>query len=266
MLSTIGAAAQNGFLKSQAIRAISSRTRRVSGALGPEELGLFASARSNVRSFAAGQSMIRQGEPCTEVYVLLGGWAICQKMLEDGGRQILDLVLPGHIFGFNVLGGASYGVEAKTDCTAVVLSREAFNALLLRAPNVCLKCAEVFASAELRAFERLSQVGRLNARQRVGGLIVELAVRLRDLNEGAASRLALPLTQLDIADMLGLAHETVCRVLVAMRNMKLTTWRNGRLEIHDLERLMEFSGIDPETVDLDPCDLEEPCRRLAQAA
>jgi CRP-like cAMP-binding protein len=260
MLSTIGMTAQDNFRQSQAIGAMASQSRRVSGALGPAELEVFASARSNIRSFAAGQSLIKQGEPCKEVYVLLDGWAICQKMLEDGGRQILDLVMPGHIFGFNVFGGANYGVEAKTDCKAVGLSREAFNGLLLRAPTVCLKCAEVFASAEARAFERLSQVGRLNAKQRVGGLIVELAMRLRDADESAASRIELPLTQLDIADMLGLAHETVCRVLVAMRNMKLTTWRNGRLEIHDLERLMEVSGIDPETVDF------ESCHHLPEAA
>jgi CRP/FNR family transcriptional regulator, anaerobic regulatory protein len=107
-----------------------------------------------------------------------------------------------------------------------------------------LKCVELFASAEMRALERLSHVGRRSARERVAGLVVEIAQRL---NRSDRREIELPMTQIDIADMLGLAHETVCRALVAMRNQKLTTWRNGKLQIHNLTGLMTIAGIEDVT-------------------
>lgn len=266
MLTVAGRPAENIYHPALALMPITEKHISMPGTLSPEDLDALSLTRRNVKSFAAGQTMIRQGEPCNDVFVLLNGWALCQKMLEDGGRQIVDLVLPGNIFGFNLNGSAAYGVEAKTDCKAAVLSREEFKRLLLNAPGICLKCAEVFASAEGRAFERLSQVGRLSAKQRVASLIVELACRLRDVQDFSAARLELPLTQIDIADILGLAHETVCRVLVAMRNMKLTTWRNGALEIHDLDGLIEISGNDPEALGFDPCTRDSTYVRLPRAA
>lgn len=269
MLSTVSTVSQNHpnrFPHHGTARQPMPTIRPATGALGLDELEVFTNTRSNIRTFKAGHTLIQQGEPCTDVYVLLEGWAICQKILEDGGRQILDLVLPGNIFGFNLNGGAPYGIETRTDCRAVVLSHEAFKDLLLRAPSVCLKCAEVFASAEMRAFERLSQVGRLSAKERVAGLIVELAIRLKTATESFTSQIELPLTQLDIADMLGLAHETVCRVLVSLRSQKLTTWRNGRLDIHNLEKLMNLAGIDPDSPDYDFCRGDKSCPRISQAA
>jgi CRP/FNR family transcriptional regulator, anaerobic regulatory protein len=222
--------------------------------LTTDDLEVFSRARSSVRLLKPGQTIIQQGEPCSDVFIMLDGWAMCQKLLENGSRQILDLAMPGNIFGFSATGISPFGVEAKTTCRVAVLSRQAFCDALLAVPSVCLKCAEIFAQAENRALERLSQMGRYSARERVAGLIVELVTRLRKSAGMTSHSIELPLTQLDIADMLGLAHETVCRVLVAMRKDRLTTWRSGKLEIHNILGLMKVAGIEPESMDNVACE------------
>jgi CRP/FNR family transcriptional regulator, anaerobic regulatory protein len=225
-----------------------------SAILNATDLEAFSRVRSSIRNFKPGQSVIQQGESCNEVFILLDGWAMCQKLLETGSRQILDLALPGNIFGFTVTGTSPFGVEAKTPCRVAVLSRQAFCDTLLEVPSVCLKCAEIFAQAENRALERLSQMGRYSARERVAGLIVELVTRLCSSAGMVNHSIELPLTQLDIADMLGLAHETVCRVLVAMRKEKLTTWRSGKLEVHNILGLVRIAGVDLDRWDESLCE------------
>jgi hypothetical protein len=68
-----------------------------------------------------------------------------------------------------------------------------------------------------------------------------LALRFGPANWNGPIAIDLPLTQHDVADMLGLAHETVCRVLVSMREKKLATWRNGQLKIQNFDRLAEMT-------------------------
>lgn len=215
--------------------------------LGADDLAAFANSRAIHRHFKPGQSLVTQGESSDHVYILLEGWVICQKLHEDGSRQILDLVMPGSILGYNCAHGTVYGFEAKTSCRVIAIARDAFSDLLLHSPQLCLRCAEVFSAAEARAFLRMSHLGRMTAKERVAGLIVELALRHQACGrDPGIDEIELPLTQQDIADMLGLAHETVCRVLVNFRTCRLTTWRSGKLEIHDVKRLIAIAGCDDE--------------------
>jgi CRP-like cAMP-binding protein len=229
-------------------------------ALTTSDLDVLDRGRHLHRTVPAGQDILRQGERNASVYILIEGWALCYRVLDDGQRQILDLVLPGGILGFGFSRSLPYGVEAKTPCKVAVFSRDSFLSALLKTPDLCLKCAELFALAEARAFERLSRVGRLGAKERVAGLIVELARRLTGNGNGNGNGeewlVKLPLTQHDIADMLGLASETVCRALMSLRRQRLTTWQNGKLEIHDLPGLIAAAGEDAEALDFELSDEE----------
>jgi CRP/FNR family transcriptional regulator, anaerobic regulatory protein len=233
------------------------------------ELDALLGVRAIHRHIKPGQSLITQGESNAHVYVLLQGWVISQKLHEDGSRQILDLVMPGSIIGYNCTLRAGYGFEAKTECHVISVSRDAFSDVLLRSPELCLRCAGIFSAAETRAFERMSHLGRMTARERVAGLIVELASRLQANGVSNIESVAIPLTQQDIADMLGLAHETVCRVLVSFRTRKLTTWRSGKLEIYDVKRLRIIAGydeVDDDFVALPPAVSSGHARQMAIAA
>ena len=212
--------------------------------LTPEDLEILAHGRCFMRNLEPGSTLLDQGSQSDKVYVLIDGWAFCYKMLEDGRRQILDLVLPGGIIGFDGGEVARYGVEAKTTCRVAVFNRHGFSATLLDSPALCLKCACLFASAESRALERLSRVGRWSAVERVSGLIVELARQLRTAGEKREGAPSLTLTQMEIADMLGLAKETVCRVLMSLRKEGFVHFRRGNLEIRNLAGLVDAAGDD----------------------
>jgi CRP-like cAMP-binding protein len=207
----------------------------------PDDILRLANACSNISSVKAGHAFIEQDDTPTHVFILLEGWACYQRVTEDGNRQILDLAMPGSILGLSNESCARYGIEAKTNCRALAMPQEEFRKVLMQSPDLCVKCIDAFASSESRAFGRIVQVGWSHAPERIAGLIVELALRFGPSNSNEPIVVDLPLTQHDVADMLGLAHETVCRVLVSMREKKLATWRNGQLKIQNFDRLVAMT-------------------------
>lgn len=204
-------------------------------------------ARPLLRTLQAGESLYFQGDDCRKVYLLLDGWAFRHQSLEDGRRQILDFALPGGVFGLPGTGVMIDTLEALTPCTFSVFSRDSLRELLQQVPILALRVVELLANAQIRAFEHLTSVGRRSARERVANLLMELISRSPQPN-GQRPSISLPLMQPHIADALGLASETVCRALSAMRKDGIVVLRAHRLEVLDIDRLASEAGVENENV------------------
>jgi CRP/FNR family transcriptional regulator, anaerobic regulatory protein len=212
--------------------------------LSARDLRCVDAARPSFRTLKAGASLYFQGDECRNIYLLLDGWAFRHQSLEDGRRQILDFALPGSAFGLAGSAMATHGVEALTPCRFSVFGRDNLCALMQQVPVLALRFIELLAGAEARAFEHLTSIGRRAARERVANLMLELLLRARQLNStGQTPRMTLPLMQPHIADALGLASETVCRTLAAMRKDGIVVLRAQKLDVLDIDRLAAEAGI-----------------------
>jgi len=226
----------------------------LSNGLSPQETLRVNAARPTFRTLRAGESLYFQGDESRYIYLLLDGWAFRHQCLEDGRRQILDFALPGAIFGFPAATMQTHGVEALTPCTFSIFTRDTLFDLLQRVPVLSLRFIEIMAGAEARAYEHLTNVGRRTARERVANLLMELLLRSRRVEPmGSTAWMTLPLMQPHIGDALGLASETVCRTLAAMRKDGVLVLRAQRLEALDIERLAEEAGIDRDEARPAPC-------------
>jgi CRP-like cAMP-binding protein len=214
------------------------------GLSAPDMLRVNA-ARPSFRKLAAKETLFLQGDESRHVYLLLDGWAFRHQGLEDGRRQILDFALPGAVLGFPGAGRLAYGVETLTPCCVSVFTRQALFDLLQRVPALSVRFLELMAGAEARAFDHLTSVGRRTARERVAGLLLELLGRSRRADGlRTAAQMTLPLAQSHIGDALGLASETVCRVLSALRKEGIVTLSDRQLEVRDIARLALEAGCE----------------------
>jgi CRP-like cAMP-binding protein len=212
--------------------------------LSAQDMLRVDAARPSFRTLKAGESLYFQGDECRNIYLLLDGWAFRHQSLEDGRRQIFDFAVAGSAFGLAGNGTATHGVEALTPCRFSVFTRDNLCALLQQVPVLALRFVELLAGAEARAFEHLTNVGRRSARERVANLMLELLMRARQLNSvGQTPRMTLPLMQPHIADALGLASETVCRTLAAMRKDGIVVLRAHKLDVLDIDRLAAEAGV-----------------------
>jgi CRP-like cAMP-binding protein len=94
--------------------------------------------------------------------------------------------------------------------------------------------------------EWLHNLGKRDSFQKLGHLFCELSLRFDAVRDGAIGRgVDVPLTQVDLADTIGLTTVHVNRVLQRFRRERLLDWSRHRFEILDFERLAHESEFNP---------------------
>src|SRR4051794_12737265 len=91
----------------------------------------------------------------------------------------------------------------------------------------------------------MTGIGRRDAHARIAHLFCEMVTRLTAVGLANTSECDFPLSQLDIADALGLTDVHVCRVLKDLRKQGLVEFRRGVINVLDWERLKEVDEFDP---------------------
>lgn|GEM_PF-228768 len=183
--------------------------------------------------------------------LIANGWAVSYNMLPDGGRQIIDFHLPGDLLGWPAALPPSAGtlVATLTEC----MISELDGAVLEEITHSTGPLAAAFrwskAMNEAIVQQHLINLGRRNALARVAHLLLELGDRLRLVGRADEAGFRCPLTQLDIADALGLTSVHVSRTLRQLREKSCVTFRNGFVSLDDRERLVELAAYDPSFLD-----------------
>lgn len=202
---------------------------------------------SGERHFAAGEEIVREGARPKVSLLLTEGLAARFKVLEDGGRQIAALHVPGdfldlHGFLLKVL---AHGVLALSDCTLVQVEHEALRKLTQTSPHLTrLLWLDTLIDASVHR-EWLVGMGRRKAIGQLAHLICELYVRLRTVNRTDAMSFRLPVTQNELADVLGLSIVHVNRTLRDLRKRGVIRWEGDRIHIDDWDALAEIAEFDP---------------------
>ena len=198
------------------------------------------------RSVAARTDIIHEGDDPFDVHLILEGFACRYKLLPGGRRQIMAFFVPGdfcdpHVF---ILKTMDHGIATLSPCQVVNIPRPRILELMER-PAIAraIWWATLVDEAVLR--EWLVNIGARPAEERVGHLLCELLLRLRTVGLTSDGSYELPVTQVEIADSLGLSHVHVNRVLQRLRADGLITLGQGTLVIPDVPKLEAFSGFNP---------------------
>jgi CRP-like cAMP-binding protein len=215
--------------------------------LTPQERAYLAAMQADFLTTPAGVDIIRAGQTYRCIYVLCQGMAIRYKVLPDGRRQVLSLVLPGDFVGLpgGLFERSLYSISGLTGTVACALPFEVVFELFRRQPRLA---AAMFWMSEHDAVlfaEHLVGVGRQSAYERVARLLLELLFRMRMAGLADERSYTLPLTQELIADTLGLSVPHVNRTLKRLREDELILLEGSRLtclDIPALSRLADFDG------------------------
>jgi CRP-like cAMP-binding protein len=97
---------------------------------------------------------------------------------------------------------------------------------------------------EATTVDHLASIGRRSAIERTAHFFLELDARLQLVGLGEGTEFACPLTQHDMADVLGLSAIHVNRVLRSLRDNKLLTIQDQVVTIHDRAALKALAGYE----------------------
>lgn len=199
---------------------------------------------------ASGQDIIRQGDEPHTVHLILDGVACRYKLLPNGGRPIVALLIPGDFCDLHVaiLSQMDHNIGALTDCHIVDIPRAQIEDLLTNYPRIAraLWWATLVDEAVLR--EWLVNMGQRRADRMIGHLICELLTRFSAV--GLDHPFSLPLTQEQLGDTLGITAVHTQRVLAEMRDQGLLALENRAIIVPDFDRLRRFSDFNPDYLHL----------------
>ena len=197
--------------------------------------------------FERGDAVLLEGEETDHLFTILEGVAIRFLTLDDGRRQIVNFMFPGDLIG---LQGAfeeapSHSVEALLPLRMCRFRRDDFIALIKEHPRLGFDVTWLAAKEESALEGHIVSLGQRSARERV----VFLAVWLLDraLATGIARKgnlLALPITQSQIADMLGLSLVHTNRTIRALDREGLVQWSSREICVPDMDKASAFANFE----------------------
>lgn len=214
--------------------------------LSTSDLDALTCAVAEVREVPPQTILIDEGDRPERVHVVLDGFACRYKFLPDGGRQMLACLLPGDFCDLHaaVLGTMDHTVA--TVCASRVGSISRADVERITNTSRTLSRALWWASLTQEAILRewLVGLGRRDAENRMIHFFCELHERLNAVGLADGGSIDLPLTQTDLADVLGLSSVHVNRTVQSLRERGLISWTEGKLVLKKIDRLRELADFD----------------------
>lgn len=199
------------------------------------------------RDIGAKKYLSRDGDEMHSFPVIISGWAARYQILRNGARQITRLLLPGDAFYFDSSpnGIAIEEVITLGPCKIVNIGHADMRRLIDRFPAIgeAMRSYGCMENAVLSSW--IVNVGRRDALERMAHLICEAHYRLSMVDAHQGQQIYFPLTQDDLADVLGLTPVHINRKLQQLRQDGLITLRSKQLTIHNLRTLQQIAGFDP---------------------
>jgi CRP-like cAMP-binding protein len=214
--------------------------------LGVCETECLVQLQSNPLHIKSGTELVHEGQAGHKAFIVHSGWARCYKHLPEGGRQIISFPLPGDVVGLGSILSPTSDQSCSVLTDAVVSSVDAKNMVGLFDKFPRLAAAILWAASRdgAKIIDRLVDVGRRSAVERVAHFVLELGERLQLVGLASEDEYECPLTQYDLADALGLSPIHVNRVLRRLREQELLTMKSRRVIVHNRARLKKLAGCD----------------------
>jgi CRP/FNR family cyclic AMP-dependent transcriptional regulator len=211
---------------------------------------LISAARSRI--FSSGAVLCMQGEPTTHVFILQSGWVKIITVTHEGREVLEALRLEGEVVGEiagQVTGYRTATVQALGTVRALLIGAEQFGDFLDLHPLAGHAYRQAMTEVQQVAYEKQRSRTLLSGAQRLAGLLLDLTEQDSQTEQrGQVNRDAtappLPLSQEELASLIGASRSTVTRALQGWRSRHIIWTDQRHIEILDRARLERIAGRD----------------------
>jgi CRP-like cAMP-binding protein len=211
-----------------------------------EEIGMLEEAIEPPRAVPAHRDLISEGDSPSSLFVILDGWACRYKLVPDGSRQIMAFLMPGDFCDIHVseLDEMDHSIATITPCKVTTIPRGKVEAIAASTPALTRAFwrAQLIDEGVLRAW--IVSIGRRDSMERIAHLMLELYIRMRNVGLAHDGECEMPLTQIVLADALGLTPVHVNRVLGKLRTRGVMEIGAKTLQIMNIAELAGIAGYD----------------------
>lgn len=214
--------------------------------LTDEERQAVETLPARVQKIRAHQDIVRDGDTASQCCLILEGWTYRYKFLGEGKRQIFSFHIGGDIPDLQSLHIPlmDHSLATMTQATVAFIPHEAIRDLTTRFPNIAavLWRDTLVDAAIFRAW--MMGMGQRSAYDHLAHLFCELYLKQEAVGLAGEHRCPLPMSQIDLADALGISNVHINRVLKEMRGNGLITLRGNTLVIQKWDELICAAEFD----------------------
>lgn len=224
--------------------------------LSSEEWPLIEEILSAARPVRRRQDIVTEGRPTRGVFIVVDGLLIRYRIMRNGQRQVINVVVPGDVAGFPscFFDSALYSIRTLTNSIVAALPVDTLSAVLDAHPRFAAKLLWLFSSDAALCAEHVVVVGRRTARERIAHFFLELLIRLRAVGLADATSFNMPFSQDIICDALGLSLPYVNRELRALTSDGLVTLDDHKVIINDVKAFAELADFEQRYLEPLPAD------------
>lgn len=223
------------------------RRLRMNSVLSDEDIGAIHELPFIVKEFRGRTPISREGDRPAHTCLVVSGLLCRAKMTHDGRRQLLSFHIAGDIPDLQSLHlpVMDHDLIALSEAKVAFIAHEPLRRISRERPDIAEALwRETLVDASVFR-EWIMNVGRRAATQRMMHLLFEVGCRMQTMGLGEIGSFHMPITQLELADALGLTPIHVNRVLQDLRKEGLLDFKRSLVTINDVERVAELSDFDP---------------------
>jgi CRP-like cAMP-binding protein len=200
----------------------------------PEDRELLLSL-GTVSRYRKNETVFRAGAPGKDVYLVESGRVKVSQIAPAGQEIILWFCFPGELFGLAAVPGTGPRMvfaQAVTEVRVRRIAREEFWSFLLGNPRVSLELINLVLARLYLLCDALLNVTTESAEFRIRNLLRRLCLQY---GKRIAKEVLLdvPLTQQNLADMIGTSRQTVSGLLARMKERGAIRTAGRRIYVRD---------------------------------
>ena len=192
-----------------------------------------------LRYFDKGEGIHNLGDEVTHLYCITEGWITAITTMANGERQLMNFYVPYDIIGFEYLGRATAtsSLLASEAVEVIAVPIAQFKDIVFSQPDLAAAVTSLMSRKYGALQTRLCVMANGNATSKVAHFLQGL--RSKQIRNGFSrpNLLRIPLTQLDMADALGMTNATVSRVFTKLEKDGCIKFKSGNIEILDHGKL-----------------------------
>lgn len=205
---------------------------------GDTDLSMLDTIVKSRKTVKRGDFLYQTGKPFRAIFAIRGGSVKTSILADDGRVQVTGFHVAGKVLGLDAIITSQYNCEAAAlETTAVCeIPFSRFDELSKKFPDLQYKMLRIMSQEILDNRELMLLLGKMNAEERLAAYLLSMSHGLE--RSGAPStQFNLSMSRSDIGNYLGMAEETVCRILTRFQEDGLITTQRRKITLNDLERL-----------------------------
>lgn len=193
--------------------------------------------------YAKHQIIFHEDNPCLGIHVLCSGTVKLTQTDRFGRIHLLKIVRPGEIIGdMAAYDHPAYAVTAETveDCTICFFPKAALLEFLTRYSDVALRIISLLSQELRNSHEKMRDFALKDAEGRLATFLTKLGADYGEHSKEGV-RFRLPLSRGELGEAIGVAPETVIRLLGKLSEKKILRVRGRHCVISDPVRLQKIA-------------------------